>query len=167
MIIGGIDPGRKGGLTLLEDGKVIEALHVPSINAKGVKSKANFPLMAHEWTPALRRCDHVAIEMVGAMPKQGVASMFNFGYIAGFAYGLVAGLEIPHTFYLPRVWKREVGICGDDKSLSFKRVFQLFPESADRFKRVTVDEGIAEAALMAYALYQKLKSPAPMEPEEW
>lgn len=153
MIIGAIDPGKKGGLTLYrpEDNVVLSTHHVPVITPEGKKERPNYPVLAKEWEEPIKWCDHVFIELVGSMPKQGVASSFNFGYVAGFAYGLVLAWGIAHTFITPQKWKKLVGISGSDGATSIARACQLFPAAAPLFKRVTVDEGVAEAALMAYA----------------
>lgn len=152
MIIGGIDPGKKGGLVLYCEGVgLLDLARVVLIKEKNKKEKPNYPLLKQQWTPLLQQCDHVFIEQVGSMPKQGVASSFNFGYVAGVAYGLVLGLDIPHSFVTPQVWKKAVGISGNDGKTSIRRACQLFPSSAEEFARVTVDEGVAEAALIAFA----------------
>jgi crossover junction endodeoxyribonuclease RuvC len=88
----------------------------------------------------------VAIEEVGAMPGQGVTSMFNFGYSAGILAGVCAGLRMPMTFYRPAVWKRAAGVPAD-KGAARQMAQRLWPGSRD-FDRVK-DDGRAEAALLA------------------
>jgi crossover junction endodeoxyribonuclease RuvC len=41
------------------------------------------------------------IEQVTAMPKQGVTSMFRFGYSSGGIYGAVVALGLPVSFVRP------------------------------------------------------------------
>jgi crossover junction endodeoxyribonuclease RuvC len=48
------------------------------------------------------------IEKVGAMPKQGVTSMFNFGFSTGALHGIVATLGIPRYLVTPTKWKNNV-----------------------------------------------------------
>lgn len=153
MIIGGIDPGKKGGLSLYDvDGNaLIGVYHVPVIKPKGKKERPNWAVLAAEWRDPLSLCDHVFIEQVGAMPKQGTASCFNFGYSAGFVYGLVFATSTPHAFLTPQKWQKLAGVTVADGRTSIVRACQLFPASAPWFKRVTVDEGVAEASLIAYA----------------
>ena len=43
------------------------------------------------------RVNQVVIEQVSAMPKQGVASTFRFGYACGAIYGAVVALGLPGT----------------------------------------------------------------------
>lgn len=151
-VVAGIDPGKKGGLVAVnEENKIVGLVRVPVIKPKGMKERPNYPVMAQTWLPILKLCSHVYVEQVGSMPKQGVASSFNFGYVAGAAYGMILALGLAHTFITPQKWKKEVGISGSDGTLSIRRACQLFPESAEEFARVTVDEGVAEAALIGYA----------------
>jgi crossover junction endodeoxyribonuclease RuvC len=89
---------------------------------------------------------HVVIERVGAMPGQGVTSMFNFGYGAGVIEGICAALFIPYFHVLPQTWKRQMGI-GADKTACREMAQKLWPGAADRFKRVK-DDGRADAALL-------------------
>lgn len=158
VIIGGIDPGRSGGFVLLEAGtselpRVLE-VHLVPLHLFDGKQKPDFAVMCNEWLPKLKTCSHVFIEKVGAMPGQGVTSMFSFGYVAGFMDCLVKAAMVPHTFLTPQGWKKVVGISGSDKDVSRRRATQLFPASADAFKRKK-DDGPAEAALIAYSGFIK------------
>jgi crossover junction endodeoxyribonuclease RuvC len=158
MNVAGIDPGKNGAIVLItEYNRVYSdmAYGVPLVKIKG-KDKPNYALMAQSWGDALAYADHVFIEQVGAMPGQGVTSMFNFGYVAGFMYGLVQGMKKPHTFVTPQKWKGIVGISGSDGEVSRQRASQLFPCSSEFWPRKK-DDGVAEAALIAYAGHQLLK----------
>ena len=161
MIVGGIDPGAKGGLSLIDGSmRIISVHHVPSDMVKKngkQKRMIDFPVWVRQWAEPLRSCDIVVLEQVGAMPDQGRSSMFNFGYAAGFALAQVCLAGARAEFMTPHQWKGAVGIGGSDKGLSFQKVHQLFPGSADLFKRKTVDEGVAEATLMAVAGLRKFR----------
>ena len=88
----------------------------------------------------------VAIEEVGAMPGQGVTSMFNFGYSAGILAGVCAGLKLPVSLYRPAVWKRAAGVPADKGGA--RQMAQRFWPGCRDFDRVK-DDGRAEAALLA------------------
>ena len=89
------------------------------------------------------------------MPGQGVTSMFNFGDRFGFVKALAYSAGVPVTFVRPQEWKKGVGIPAKaDKGVSRLRASQLFPNDADKWSRVK-DDGVAEAALIAY--YGSLK----------
>lgn len=94
---------------------------------------------------------HCFIEKVGAMPEQGVTSMFGFGCGWGIWRGILAAYRIPRTFVTPQAWKKVImeGISSkDDKNAARMRASQLFPRCAHLFER-TCDDGRAEAALIA------------------
>jgi crossover junction endodeoxyribonuclease RuvC len=80
------------------------------------------------------------------MPKQGVTSVFRFGYGAGVVEGVFATLCIPIEFVRPQVWKKSFGL-GSDKEQSLALARRTWPY-ADSFTRKK-DEGRAESALLA------------------
>lgn len=150
MIIAGIDPGANGGLAKIYVGTDLLVRPVPKVGT-AVDERA----WAQEWETLLVTCNHIFIEQVGAMPGQGVTSMFNFGDRFGFVKALAYSAGVPVSFVRPQEWKKGVGIpTGSEKGASRIRASQLFPDSADKWSRVR-DDGLAEAALIAY--YGSLK----------
>lgn len=149
MIIAGIDPGANGGMVIMSD-VLFEVYEVPKMG-KEVDKVA----WANRW--GLRGVEHIFIEQVSAMPGQGVTSMFNFGAAYGFVQALAFSAGVPVSFIRPQEWKKLVGIpVGADKSASRIRASQLFPNHADKWARIK-DDGLAEAALIAYAGMLKLR----------
>jgi len=143
MILG-IDPGISGALAWLsDDGHLISTMDMPAIEVHG-KKKVSPQILTSEL--AGRRPILAVIEDVGAMPGQGVTSMFNFGYSAGILVGVCAGLGIPTVLYRPAVWKRAAGVPAD-KGAARQMAQRLWPGCRD-FDRVK-DDGRAEAALLA------------------
>jgi len=143
MILG-IDPGISGALAWLsDDGHLISTMDMPAIEVHG-KKKVSPQILTSEL--AGRRPILAVIEDVGAMPGQGVTSMFNFGYSAGILAGVCAGLGIPTVLYRPAVWKRAAGVPAD-KGAARQMAQRLWPGCRD-FDRVK-DDGRAEAALLA------------------
>jgi crossover junction endodeoxyribonuclease RuvC len=71
------------------------------------------------WTQTvlgLRRDSEIVaavVERVGAMPKQGVASMFRFGMGCGLIRGVLMALEIPIVDVAPTVWKKWFRLDSD------------------------------------------------------
>lgn len=94
------------------------------------------------------------VEKVGAMPGQGVTSMFTFGKSCGYIEGVLRALEIPYQLVHPKKWKLEYSLTND-KTLSVETCRKLFPNvSLKATERCRTDsDGIAEALLMA--LYAK------------
>ena len=146
MIIAGIDPGKSGGLALHNPGNGVLWVHpVPLVG-----DTVNEPEWAGTWGNELRYADHIFIEKVGAMPGQGVTSMFNFGKVYGFVIALAAASGRPYSFVTPQVWRKTVGLPnGAPKGSSRARASQLFPNEA-HFWKLAKHDGLAEAALIAY-----------------
>lgn len=148
LILAGIDPGANGALAII-DGTSVTILDVPKVG-----TEIDYVAWAKEWGAALDYLgegDHIFIEKVGAMPKQGVTSMFSFGQRYGFVLGLAYSAGVPVSFTRPQDWKKAVGITAKaDKGASRLRASQLFPGHAEQWKRVK-DDGRAEALLIAYA----------------
>ena len=92
--------------------------------------------------------DHAYLELVGAMPGQGVSSMFNFGVTYGAIRGVLAALQIPMSVVTPVKWQRDLSVAKG-KEGNRARAAELFPEFAYLFARVK-DDGRADAALLAY-----------------
>ena len=101
----------------------------------------------------------VAVEKVGAMPGQGVTSMFNFGKNFGWIEGILEALRFPYELVAPQRWKREFSLAHDKKE-SVRAAQRLFPSVsllADPRCRVESD-GMAEALLLAEYARRKLSS---------
>lgn len=142
MIYIGIDPGKSGALAVLYDdwgdNVVVRVIKFDS----------------REYAQTLRDLSgqrvKACLEHVGAMPGQGVTSMFNFGQNFGYIKGLLEAFQIPYELVRPQKWKKAFGITGD-KNSSIEVCKRLFPfaqlRRTDRCRKD--DDGKAEALLMA------------------
>jgi len=145
----GIDPGISGAISVFGAVTLFDVIDMPTLEVDSGKTKKR-----HISAAGLRDIlegypnHHVVIEKVGAMPGQGVTSMFNFGRSAGIIEGVVAALRMPHTYVTPATWTKAVGRAAG-KDASRMRAMELFPSKADLFKRAK-DDGRADAALIAY-----------------
>ena len=88
----------------------------------------------------------VAVEKVGAMPGQGVTSMFNFGKSYGTVLGVVGALGFSRRDVTPQLWKKHFGLIGRDKDASRGEAIKMFPGASLSRKK---DQGMAEALLIA------------------
>lgn len=170
-MIGGFDPGKKGAFVTIDanTGKIDRIMRVPlekwtekhRNRPDTHKAEIDWPKLADEWCPIFRRCSRVFIEHIwGAAPagkgrKDGGASQFKLGYAAGVPFGMMLTLEVPYEFITPQKWHKVLNYPkapeGENpKAPSFALARTFFPESVKEFARVTVDEGVAEAALIAY-----------------
>ncbi len=171
-LIGGFDPGKKGALVTVhyETGKINGVYRIPlekwtekhRNKPDTHKSEINWPALIAEWREPLQRCRCVFLEHIwGAAPagkgrKDGGASMFKLGYAAGVPYGMILTLGISNQFLTPQAWHKLVEYPKSEdpnnpKAPSFDLARRFFPDSVKEFERKTVDEGVAEAALIAYA----------------
>lgn len=143
MIYIGIDPGKDGAMALLTD----KSVTIIPFDERGYEiALAN-----------IRGSDTLCcLERVGAMPKQGVTSMFKFGENFGFIRGLLQANGIPYELVTPQKWKKEFG--ATDKNSAVTVCGRLFPSvSLMRTERCKKPhDGMAEALLMAEYVRRKM-----------
>ena len=146
MLVIGCDPGAKGAIAFVRDGRITNVFDMPADEVKvggKVRSRVSAPRLALLFP----RADHVYIENVNARPMEGAAGAFAFGKACGVLEGVCAALGLPYTLITPAEWKRAMR-CPADKGAARKRACELFPASAAMFARVK-DDGRAESAMLA------------------
>ena len=149
MRILGIDPGASGALTVLNTANnAITVYDMPTVEIKrGTRMvKEVCPQMIIDFLLP-HQISFVYCEKVGAMPGQGVSSMFAFGRAAGVVEGLMAGMGLPFTLVTPQEWQKAMRVVGG-KDGSRARAAQLWPTQANYFLRKK-DDGRADATLIA------------------
>lgn len=150
MIIG-IDPGNTGAVAFLDGDKLVTVHDMP-LMANGKKQQVN----AYELNRILGIFygdpTDVVIEKVGAMPGQGVSSMFNFGMGFGVLQGVAAGRGFPIHLVTPQSWKKHFSLIGKDKDNARTVAQQLYPDAPLGRKK---DVGRADAILIARFHYDK------------
>jgi len=121
MIICGIDPGKKGGLAILDESDLISVIPMPLIDdSVDFKLVKDF-LIKH-------KPSKIIIEAVHAMPRQGVCSMFNFGFSTGGLHGVCCALDLPITTVQPRTWQKTLmGDAKHEKEDTIAWVINKFP----------------------------------------
>lgn len=143
MIAIGIDPGKSGALAVIYIDE----------NNEPIKFKV-FPFDESTYRDVLATCVDsrvvCCLEKVGAMPGQGVVSMFNFGHNLGLIEGLLQAYKIPYQLVPPQTWKKEFSLSSDKQS-SIDVCKKLFPNinllPTPRSRKE--NDGMAEALLMA------------------
>lgn len=162
MMILGIDPGLAGALAVYdsENNEVVTAVNVPTLSIernKKIKQALDFHRVMHVMTDITQKIPglRAVIEQVGAMPGQGVSSMFSFGMVTGALEMAVVAAGVPYSKIMPAVWKKALG-CAAGKDLTLLRASQLLPNSVSWWTPLRLERdkehciGIAEAALIAY-----------------
>lgn len=139
MLYIGIDPGKSGAMAI-----IFECIGKTVLVPFDEREYAN--VLRNLYGQPAKAC----LEHVGAMPGQGVTSMFNFGQNFGYIRGLLEAFQIPYELVRPQKWKKEFSITGD-KNSSIEVCKRLFPgvvlRRAERCRKD--DDGMAEALLMA------------------
>lgn len=147
------------------DGSSLIVEDVPTTTFKsGKKNKTVIviPALADLFNVLFSGADHAFIEQVGAMPGQGVTSMFTFGKAAGCLEMGVAMCQVPYTMVTPAKWKMALGL-NDKAEKSILRANQLFPKYTSLFAR-KMDHNRAEAALIAWYGYRMLTEGKVVQP---
>lgn len=154
MNICGIDPGLKGGLAILDNGKVYG--YPMPLSGKDINVMAIVELLRSH------RVDLVICEQVHAMPakgmngkNQGITSTFTFGKGYGMVLGAVMASGIPLELVTPQKWKSVTlqGTAKDkDAMIAFCR--RRYPEVNLVPPRCrTANDGIADAVGILHYFY--------------
>jgi crossover junction endodeoxyribonuclease RuvC len=149
MRIVGVDPGARGAVALLVDGRLERVEDMPAIEVRrGKTDKAE--VEGYGLAALLRELagDIGVVEQVGGIQGQSASSAFNFGRAAGAPeYQMVAlGWRLERV--TPMKWKKALGLnAGKDGSIAMAT--RLWPQHAARFARKK-DNDRAEAALIAH-----------------
>ena len=149
-VILAIDPGASGALAFFNpEAGTLDIIDTPTVQIKrGAKLKTEISAQMLAGIIRARSPSEAVVEKVGAMPGQGVSSMFQFGRGVGMIEGVLAALEVPVTYVAPQKWQRDVGArAGKDGNR--QRAAELFPAYSQSFARAK-DDGRADAALMAW-----------------
>jgi crossover junction endodeoxyribonuclease RuvC len=147
MKILGIDPGAGGAFAVIDTNNT-DRVHIVDMPVIVVKGKRQTRVISEDMIAeiCIRIRPNIAfIERAHSMPRQGVASMFNYGAAWGMVRGVLAGLQIPRAYVTPVEWKRRY---GPDKQEARLAAGRLFPSCISLFERRR-DDGRAEAALLA------------------
>jgi len=105
----GIDPGKKGGLAVMKNGKIEDVM---GMVVGGKDLDLEYIAL---WIVDAGTIDLAIIEKVTARPDQGVVSALTFGKVTGAIHGILATLKIPRQEVTPQAWKKVI-LAGTDRS---------------------------------------------------
>ena len=162
MLIIGIDPGISGSICFFENGKIQDAIEMPTMTeGKKNKKQVNGSQIYNEISSRIVNYDKnnvkVIIEQVSAMPGQGVTSMFNFGQSFGILKGICSAMHLPVYYVRPAKWKKYFNLINSEKDASRTRAIEIFPYFSSQLSKKK-DNNKADAILIAsffYETYQK------------
>lgn len=139
MKVAGIDVGAKGALAIVTNDSLCYSLY----ETNGLDS---YIKLLEDEKPSL-----VIVEKVGAMPNQGVVSMFNFGAKLGELEGMLRALRIPYQLVAPKIWQKALGIPPkSDKKYIADVVKKLYPKANLYTPRGRLIDGLSDAIALAH-----------------
>lgn len=143
MLAIGIDPGKSGALAVIYTDDASRLFRTRVVPFDG-------PAYLETLLTCVDNRVVCCVEKVGAMPGQGVVSMFNFGHNLGLIEGMLQALKIPYQLIPPQTWKKEFSLSSNKQSSIdvCKKLFptvNLLPTARSRKD----NDGMAEALLMA------------------
>lgn len=150
MRVGGVDPGVKGGVAVIDtDHLTLRCAPMPleKVGAKERKLASAGGLVqlfrAHE-------LDALFLEEVGVRPGEGTVGAFSFGRGLGRIEGAAAGRGLPLYLVKPQLWKSKLGVSAE-KERCVAKAEALFPCARHLFRgpRGGLNDGPAEACLIA------------------
>ena len=157
MIIMGVDPGSKGGLSIIKNcsnklPKIMFFTRMPVVNIYGKKIVDTLKICGEL---SKYKIDIAIIEKVHAMPRQGVTSSFQFGRSFGGIEALCYIFAKRVDYVAPAVWKKAIGLGSSKKdSLDMAR---LKFGNQDVWK-IKSNDGIAEASLLTLYWLSKFQN---------
>ena len=161
MLIIGIDPGISGSICFFNDGKILDVIEMPTMNdGKKNKKQVNGSQIFNEISKRINTLEKkqikVVIELVSAMPGQGVTSMFNFGQSFGILKGICSAMQLPMYFVRPAKWKKYYNLINTQKDASRTRAIEIFPYFSSQLSKKK-DSNKADAILIANFYYETYK----------
>ena len=146
MVYIGIDPGAKGSMCVISNGKAL----FKDFDLKDYSSTLKAFLDTDD-TELI-----VAIEKVHAMPGQGVSSSFSFGQRLGELEGMLTALQIPYELVAPRDWQKACGIPAKSDKKGIASVMQkLYPTAELYGNKGGLRDGRSDALGLAHFIRLK------------
>jgi hypothetical protein len=137
----GIDPGKKGAFVAVNGNEQIIAVE------KNVTGDDLFTFLS------ILNPRHVFLEKAQSMPRQGIASAFNYGQGYGELIGVLTARAVPYTLVRPSYWTKalHVGTAdGEPKERSAEAFRRLYPrEPSALTPRGKLHDGVVDATLIA------------------
>lgn len=149
----GVDPGASGGFALVTGSRSGNICWPMPETERDI-----YELLASSGA------DHICIESVHSMPKQGVASSFKFGRNYGFLRGAIIASGIPFEDVTPQKWQKALGcLTGGDKNVSKAKAQQLYPFL--KITHATADALLIATYCLKFSIYLPQRKPTPRSPE--
>lgn len=152
----GIDPGKTGGVAVLNEDGSLELFTIPTVG-----TEVDLKLL-YEFIESKTRGPHmVCLEDVHAIPGTGAGSNFSFGKIKGQKEGMLVGMKATYVLVGPKTWQKTMWQGtplmknakggNDTKAISLLAARKWFPNETflATARSSKPHDGLVDAALMA------------------
>lgn len=147
----GVDPGATGTIVVLtSDGGYVNHTLMP-MKMIGKSNRVCGHGISDFLEKYLDDISHAWVEQVGAMPGQGVTSMFSFGYQAGGVQCALEALGIKCHRITPQKWKKYYDLNGQGKDSSRLLLLDELGDTVKDIKLKGKGQSLADAILLARA----------------
>jgi crossover junction endodeoxyribonuclease RuvC len=143
----GIDPGKTGGLAVIDGADVVECIEMPVTPIGQIDSKKLFTILKNFQESSFDI--FCMLEKSQSMPKQGVKSTFSYGVSYGELLAVLKISETPFQEVAPMTWKKAFGLIKKTKADSCDVAKKLFPTESFVTPKGRFMDGKAEALLLA------------------
>jgi len=124
-----VDPGINGAIIIWDGFDSFTIRDMPTMQV-GSKRIVDYQQLAN-----MIGChDMVVVEKVGASPRGGTASMFNFGMSYGIILGAAAGCGAEVITVTPQMWKGYHGLLKKPKDAARLMAIKLYPQAKEELK---------------------------------
>ncbi len=148
----GIDPGRRGGLALIDEHKnLIYIEPMPLLN-----SGYNYDLIVN-MIEKLPETTTIVLELKPGVMEKSASPTTSFGFHCGAIFGIC--IKYNPQIVSPKTWKNEFDVFRNYKETRHDMKLRSIHEAEKLFKRIFKknEDGMAEALLLAeYGRRQKL-----------
>jgi crossover junction endodeoxyribonuclease RuvC len=152
VIFVGVDPGKNGAVAAVDaQGSVLGISRFVHAETEGRIALIILDFVAELDADEIKAA---TIERVGAMPRQGVVSMFTFGRVYGEAWAGLLASQCRTFAVTPSTWQRDLYLPKRDCVTNHKRA--LKQEAETRFGRKLL---LAEADAVWLAEWGRLHGP--------
>tara|TARA_R110000751_G_scaffold298170_2_gene408030 strand:+ start:364 stop:894 length:531 start_codon:yes stop_codon:yes gene_type:complete len=152
MIVIGIDPGKGGGISIINNAIIKEIYKCPITIKEMAEILKPYKLTWDYKVPIV-----AYIEQVHAFPTDGRSSAFKFGVNYGIWQGLLGAFNIETKFVVPQVWMKPLGLPKDKKERKqkIKSLAQNVIDKQKSFKNKKVTLYTSDAILISMYGYLK------------
>ena len=136
-IVIGIDTGASGAVSMFINSVAYKVFDMPAVKNKKNRNIVSgyglkeLLLEAIDWEDSTV---FVVIEDVHSMPKQGLASTFDFGVAKGVIIGVVEALELRYELVSPQKWKKHCGLISTAKDFARTTAIRTYPHLQSQLK---------------------------------